>query len=249
MRDARTIEPVCTFGFADLIPIAAPVLRSRGSTIIRIPTPAQYCIGLTYHKEGFVIFYHRLKAHNIHWPSNHTRWVLEQYENLRSKFAEWEDEVEANKYANGDSLAFLEKVHDLWDATTVYFKVLQKSCPSFKYTDLMASHIRHAVHYWNDAWANKRGDDGRKTHEWYGLRDWIAEGAHMYWEYLPGVVADMQRKCDMRDEMIREAWIVMMFRAFCWWRCHWMMHGQDMADDNSRLPSRYWDCKMPVFVR
>ena len=246
VRDARTIEPVCTFGFSDLIPMAAPILRLRGSTTIRIPIPTEHSVGLTCHKEGFVVFYHRLKAHvaaNIGQIPDRRKWVLEQYEYMATRYIEWEDEVAANKYANGRSLPFLEKVHDLWDATSMYFKGLAQSHPGFAYTDLMASHIKHAVHYWNDAWANMRGDEGRKTHDWYGLRDWIAEGAHMYWEYLPDIVIEMQRKCNVDGSLVEEAWIMMMFRAFCWWRCHWMMHGQGMVKDASRLPSRYWDSK------
>lgn len=251
VRDARTIEATCTFGFSDLIPMATPILRRRNSTIIRVPIPTEYCVGLTCHKEGLVVFHHRLEEHiatHAGQKPDRRTWVLKRYESLKDRYSEWEDEVEANKHANGRSHEFLDEVHDLWDETTAYFVDLQHSHPSFKYTDLMASHIRHAVLYWNDAWANLRGDDGRKTHDHYGLRDWIAEGAHMYWEYLPSITTDIKRKSDVDDSFVHEAWILMMFRAFCWWRCHYMMPGQDMAKDSSRLPSRYWDSKQSVFI-
>ncbi len=40
------------FGFSDIIPLVAPMMRFRGSTIIRLPVPADHCDGLLSHKEG-----------------------------------------------------------------------------------------------------------------------------------------------------------------------------------------------------
>lgn len=40
------------FGFSDIIPMAAPMIRTRGSSIIRLPMPADHSDGLTSHKEG-----------------------------------------------------------------------------------------------------------------------------------------------------------------------------------------------------
>lgn len=149
----------------------------------------------------------------------------------------------------GRSLGFLERVHDVFDGTTGYFRGLEERGKGFRYRHLVAAHVMHAVRYWNDAWANIRGDEGRGTHEWYGLRDWIAEGAHMYWEYLPKVVQEVRRRgCELGEEVLREAWVVMMLRGFCWWRCHYMMPGQDMVKDEKRVDSKYWHDEMPVFM-
>lgn len=63
IKDVRGIEPNCTFGFSDLIPLAAPMIRLSGSTIIRLPIPTEYYAGLTLHKEGFVVFHNRLKEY------------------------------------------------------------------------------------------------------------------------------------------------------------------------------------------
>jgi hypothetical protein len=209
LRDVRRLEPNVTFGFSDLLPLAAPVMRLRGSTIIRLPIPTEYCVGLTCHREGFVIFRHRLgnyKARLLadasgkdmhsedqqgkvdgragayspsgsggaagegarqnlnrwHYSSIHSRsqtdWVLAQYDRLRQGWSYWEDEVEANRLMNGRDLAFLEQVHDCWDATTEYFQHLEQRHAGFRYRDLVASHVRHAVHYWADAWARMRNE-------------------------------------------------------------------------------------------
>lgn len=61
IKDVRGIVPTCTFGFSDLIPLAAPMMRLRGTTVIRLPIPTEYCVGLMCHKEGFVVFHNRLK--------------------------------------------------------------------------------------------------------------------------------------------------------------------------------------------
>lgn len=61
IKDVWRIEANSTFGFSDLIPLAAPMMRQRGSTVIRLPIPTQYCVGLTCHKESYIVFYNRLK--------------------------------------------------------------------------------------------------------------------------------------------------------------------------------------------
>lgn len=79
IKNVRGIEPSCTFGFSDLIPLAAPMIRLRGSTIVRLPIPTEYHAGLTLHKEGFVVFHNRLKeyiANSNRVESSEIKWVL-----------------------------------------------------------------------------------------------------------------------------------------------------------------------------
>lgn len=59
VRDHCQFEVTSTFGFPDLIPMAAPMLRQAGSTKIRLPIPTELCCGLTSYKEGSVIFCER----------------------------------------------------------------------------------------------------------------------------------------------------------------------------------------------
>ena len=69
----------------------------------------------------------------------------------------------------------------------------------------------------------------------------------MYFDYLPSIAADMARK-GAPEHLGEEAWIVMMFRAFCWWRCHYMNPRESMIQDPLRIPSRYWDSKLPIYI-
>lgn len=44
----------CMYGFSDIIALAAPMIRRRNSTIVRLPMPSEYCSSLLSHKECFV---------------------------------------------------------------------------------------------------------------------------------------------------------------------------------------------------
>ena len=116
-----------------------------------------------------------------------------------------------------------------------------------RYLDLMACHISHAVNYWTDAWQRLKEGSAREN---YGLRPLEAEGAHLYFDYLILIVEDMRRKgFEGPDKLVHEAWFTLMFRAFCWRRCHSFHPGEDNRHKGSPLPSRYWDCQLPVYIR
>lgn len=71
---------------------------------------------------------------------------------------------------------------------------------------------------------------------------------HKYWDDFDLIAADIARKGVKDKELAHEAWIVMIFRAFCWWQCHWMTPGKDMIQEPLRNPSRYWDSKLPLYI-
>lgn len=250
IRDNRhpSFEPKCIFGFSDIIPLAAPMLRHRNSTIIRLPIPAEYSTGLLTHKEGFIIFRHRLdeliaspqytESPNLPVPGM-ILWVHAKYYELMQAYPEWEDEVLANSQVNNRSMEFLDSCHDAWDHCTTYLYSLITSYGKNFYQDLMAAHLKNAVNFWHQAWNGMRAGTAREHH---GLRDYIAEGMHLYWDYLELVVEEMEARgwTNVSREALREAWVVMVFRGFCWWRCHWMMEGEDMCEAPERLDSQYF---------
>ena len=249
IRDNRhpSFAPKCLFGFSDIIPLAAPMLRQRSDTITRVPIPAEYTTGLLTHKEGFVIFSHRLtelidspqyiESPNLPVPVM-LLWVRTKYSELKQQFREWEDEVLANKQINNRSMEFLDACHTAWDYCTTYLYSLVTTYGKLFYQDLMAAHLKNAVNWWHQAWNRMRAETARDNH---GLRDYIAEGMHMYWDYMELVVEEMESRgwTMVRREVLREAWVVMIFRGFCWWRCHWMMEGDEMCEAPERLPSEY----------
>ncbi|KAL8700898.1 MAG: hypothetical protein Q9201_005193 [Fulgogasparrea decipioides] len=261
VRDNRQFESTATFGFSDLISMAAPMLRPKGSFMVSLPVPTEHASGLTTCKEGFVVFRQRLSEY-IHTESGGSRspsWVLEMYDSLKVKYPYWENGFDANVPYLPDGHEFLDQVHDIWAQTTDYFQELHASLvvwmqdrfghlplpDMFDYEALMACHIKHAVNFWHEAHARIANNEVRDHH---GLTDWLAEGMHLYWDYLPKIVSEMAPKTKASEATIREAWIMLMFRAFCWSRCHYVGPPYARYPESSRLPSRYWNSKLPVYM-
>lgn len=279
IHDVRHFESKCTLGFSDLIPFAAPMIRARGSALTRIPSPSQYTGGLTRHRDGFRVFRLRLRDYLAEQGGTaRMKWVQKTYETLLDTFPDkWEQEIQPTNSINSPSrILFLDHCQDVWEECTVYFEELNTGAiedvsalpspatltrPGFTYCDLLVAHLKHAVGYWGDAWRRVKNGTARDA---LGGEDWIAEGAHCYWDYLPRIAATLRQRAAlagapnknaMADEaivgkedeespihtvLVHEAWTVMMLRAFCWWRCHWTDQGW-WGEDEARVDPRYWD--------
>ncbi|KAI4099124.1 MAG: hypothetical protein L6R37_006117 [Teloschistes peruensis] len=188
IRDNRhpSFAPKCLFGFSDIIPLAAPMLRRQNSTVIKLPVPAEYNTGLLAHKEGFVVFAHRLNEYidSPQYTSTPSLPVPPRilhlrhfYCCMRSKYPEWEDEVLANSQVNNRSAKFLHHCKVAWNGCTEYFASLNQEYGQNFYGDLMAAHLKHAINWWHQAWNRMREGTARDN---YGLRDYVAEGMHLY---------------------------------------------------------------------
>lgn len=74
------------------------MIRRRHSTVVRVPTPAEYCSSLLSQKDCFVVFHDRLKGYvserSEELSSEQANWVLKRYEWLKSRYSEWENEAE-----------------------------------------------------------------------------------------------------------------------------------------------------------
>jgi len=68
VRDNRQFESTATFGFSDLISMSAPMLRCRRTTSNRLPVPTGRSTGLTYAREGFVVFRGGLEEYIDQYP-------------------------------------------------------------------------------------------------------------------------------------------------------------------------------------
>ncbi|KAL8871057.1 MAG: hypothetical protein Q9174_003036 [Haloplaca sp. 1 TL-2023] len=248
VRDNRQFEPTATHGVSDLIPMVTPLLKLKGSTKIRLPVPMEHPVGLMALKEGFVVFRYRLEKNftNMFEGSSRASWILETYDSLRGDHEMWEEGVDIGSLNRDHWHEFSWKVHDVCQEATDYFRDLgSDEKNNIDYGDLIASHIKYAVKFWDQAHGNIQRGDGRDHH---GLTDWLAEGMHMYWDFLPDIVSDMKRKTNASESSIREAWIMLIFRAFCWSRCHYLGPPHARYPDSTRLSSRYWDSKLPVYL-
>ena len=252
VRDDRQFDSTATFGFSDLISMTAPMLRRPHTTINRLPVPTEHCTGLMHAKEGFIVFRGRLGEYIEQQPnkvSDHVFWVLHQYDRLKDSFHCWENDLDAVERINCQDMNFLEDVHRLWNRTNLYFQTLgEREKNRIKFFDLVSCHVRHAVNFWHEAHGRIRAGTTRSHYGVEGMRDWLAEGAHMYWDYLPSITLNVANKAKVDQSIATEAWIMLMFRAFCWSRCHYMCGSDARYPDSTRLPSRYWNSKMPVYL-
>ncbi len=108
------------------------------------------------------------------------------------------------------------------------------------YLDLVASHIRYAVHYCDRSFRRIREKEARST-------DWVKEGAYCYCEdYLPGIVADMG-KHGLDESTARSAWYTMMLKGFLWHRVHHLYDGVKNPEPVPViLPAEWWDSDRKV---
>ena len=256
VKSISTANPGWTPGISDLIGFAAPMIRQSFSSIVRVPQPAGYATGLTQQHEGFVVFHKRLydlvaERDANHEPvSNQTRSILHQYAELLHRYGDqWENHEVCNQKLNDRSLQFLDDIHGRHLDATKYFKDLMaryngtgEKPQVFRYTDLMYAHIRHAVNYLPDALERINASPSRaRNHYGLGVAGWIIEGAHIYFDNIPKVIGDMRSKGFDHPEVVEEAWLTMMWKAFLWHRCHFMVEG-------ARAPSLHWGSKLPVYI-
>ena len=250
-------NPGWTPGISDIIGLACPMLRPCGSSLVRVPQPAGYAVGLTQQQEGFVVFRNRLKdliaereAKNEP-VSSQSRFIYNQYEELQSHYGDqWEDQHVCNKMLSNQSTTdFLDDLNTKHAATTGYFHGLRRQfhgrgekAQEFNYTDLMYSHIRHAVNYFPEALERLNASPPRGRNH-YGMRvaGWITEGAHIYFDNIPKIINDMRDNGFDQPQIVEDAWLTMMFRAFLWHRSHVMVEGP-------RVPSAHWGSKLPVYI-
>ena len=249
-------NPGWTPGISDIIGFAAPMIRQSHSSIVRVPQPAGYATGLTQQQEGFVVFHKRLldlvadRDAKLEPVSTQTRSILHQYAELLYRYGDqWEDQEVCNQKLNDRSREFLDDLQERHLAATIYFKDLMarfngtgEKSQVFRYTDLMYAHLRHAVSYFPDALERINASPSR-ARDHYGMRvaGWITEGAHIYFDNIPKVVAHMQSKGFDQPLIVEEAWLTMMWKAFLWHRCHFMVEGP-------RVPSSNWGSKLPVYI-
>ena len=249
-------NPGWTPGISDIIGFAAPMIRQLHSSIVRVPQPAGYAVGLTQQQEGFVVFHKRLldlvaerdaKGEPV---SQQTRSILHQYAELLYRYGDqWEDQEVCNQKLNDRSMEFLDDLQEKHHVATNHLNYLMtyydgkgEKSQVFRYTDLMYAHIRYAVNYFPEALERINASPSR-ARDLYGMRvaGWITEGAHIYFDNIPKVIADMRSKGFDQPEVVEEAWLTMMWRAFIWHRCHFMVEGQ-------RVPSSNWGSRLPVYI-
>ena len=110
---------------SDIIALATHLIHRTDITIVRVSMSAEYCSSVLSHKKSFVRFRNRLRdcvaSRSEDLLLEQADWVFKQYQRLKLRYGEWENEAENISRANGRSLGFLEEVHACWHAAKDYF--------------------------------------------------------------------------------------------------------------------------------
>jgi hypothetical protein len=119
-----------------------------------------------------------------------------------------------------------------------------------RYIDLVAEHITLATRPLpQGSSSNAYPIDSEYGRE--GFDRELVASMEAYFDFLPDLVKGVSRRYaslpgtegrDLAPESIEDAWLSMIFRAFCWQRSHVTIEGV------SPLPSEYWGSKMPVYI-
>jgi len=263
LRRIQDNDPQNLHGFCDIVPMVAPWLRQRGTTINQYPRPCYYTKGLTWYHVGYNVFYMKLKEHNNgtqatgpeESPSTH--WVQKAYEKLRDKYGQEWDGITKSLHAR--ERGFFDELHDYYDQTTEYFKstcrgesdgtprVSLSSGEStkdnkFSYMDLVVAHLREAPRSHSEA--HERLNAGKL--EWrntmYENRPWRGDAMLLYWAYMPDYVKFMDQRGYKDEVKVKEAWIILIFRAFLWQRAHVGIANQPA------LPWRFYGSELPIYI-
>ena len=175
--------------------------------------------------------------------------VLEQYDYLLAKYShQWED-GQTKSRENKSDISFLDDLAARHEKTTQYFVHLRSSNmhkavgnQNFRYTDLMCSHITHAVGYFYVAMERLRNGEGR-DHYGMPVAAWITEGAHVTFDnMISGKIAEpMKERGFDHPSFVEAAWLVRMLRAILWHRCHVMV-------DGARVAASHWGSRLPVYI-
>ena len=239
----RNMDPKdVLFGFHDIIPMVAPWMRQPHSRINRVPKVAPSVIGSTFFHARFLVFHARLQAHPN--PTSDMREVLKRWDRLRVWNPEW-DGISPNPDLR--PLEFLDLVEECYHQTTVYFHKIQARLP---YLDLVKAHLSRAPFAKEDAQARIRQKDPNADFRRNRpavpnvdeMNNWGPESMHVYWDYVKHHQKTLKGQVHAEPELVEEAWVMLMFRAFLWQRGHQFHHRQNP------LPAVYYGSQMPVYI-
>lgn len=250
-------------GFNDLVPLCSAMLTQDNSHtspkarwLTRIPSPNLYSKGVTSAAEGVRVFERRLQQHiesKASHASRQSMYILKCFGELNMSFgSHWHFEKEWNEWqvpsgprrmtgSNHPRNRFIE----LHTEMTEY---LSKS--RIRYIDLVAEHIALATRPQpSSSISTTYPVDSEYGRE--GFNRELVASMEAYFDFLPDLVKGVSRRYaslpgaegrDLVREDVEDAWLSMIFRAFCWQRCHVIIEGV------APLPSEYWGSKMPVYI-
>ncbi|KAF5131589.1 hypothetical protein E5D57_007944 [Metarhizium anisopliae] len=235
-------------GVCDIVPMLAPWIRQPNSIVNEYPRPLGGTKGLTWHCTAYKVFDKELEKYN-RVGTCQTRQIEIYYKQLHQDYGvEWDGVSEGLK---NRPRAFYDALEELYNETTDYFTgMLQPDCyannkkwKKSNYIDLVSAHLREAPRSFVDGEREVR--EGRGIYNKLNTDGdiyWRGEAMHHYWCYLKDYAAFMSQRGCRDAQLVEEAWITLIFRAFLWQRAHIPIN------NDPPLPSQYYGSVLPIFI-
>jgi hypothetical protein len=252
LSSAMSDRPGWIPGFNDIIPLTAPKMSSNNSHLNNLPMPNTYHPGLLRTSEGLQEFSDRLRAH-VSCSGDEAslqarevlKWIeaLEQHEQWKAKDSYWASNayVPAGTSTTPDypqmkkSNSYHRDVLHYLGLADLFLQTMNKH-PENNYNKLLNEHIRMSISTYDKVIKSFPHVSGSSQ------RGWLRSSMKEYWNALPALAqrAAAQSTCDV--QMATDAWITMIFRAFCW------HHSHRLVPTRKVLPSEWHGSKMPVYI-
>ncbi|KAL2072673.1 hypothetical protein VTL71DRAFT_12016 [Oculimacula yallundae] len=228
--------PDFRFRVADLVAFTTPPARYRGSSLVQIPAPSDNMHGVTTSSTGRRAFRLCLEEYIVVHHKDvgpYTMEALQICHEIGTNYAAWDH---TDEYSNQDETwivtrdpRYLDIVQDHLSRCTLLLSEWEQQ-HTFRYHHLLRIHIKLCMF--------KEGGETSLLRNWGADYKADVDG---YFRVLPQIIEEM-RKTGFHDrQMIVDAWIMMMMRAFCWGACHFFVPGE-------RVPIKYFGSQLPVYI-
>jgi hypothetical protein len=95
--------------------------------------------------------------------------------------------------------------------------------PGFCYDTLLVEHLRMAIL----SYGNVKDKKNCPVHWEFPVgRDWLSALMNVYWDILEELSGKVAEYTGCTPELAVDAWVTMIFRAFCWHHCHHLIASQ-----------------------
>ena len=249
LKKAMKDKPGWIPGFNDIIPLTASKLSQKTTFLRNIPMPNVYSPGLLRTMEGLISFAEQLHNYVDEQRDSVSPQLknvlakinsLEQYEMWNFKDSAWARlRIEYDvKSAIKKDLPFQDEVHRALDETEAALVDMRGKIKESFYETLLVEHIRMAIGVHKDVMEReenlaKEKRDGRR---------WLSISMEEYWNGLSGLKKRVARDTGCKEQEAGDAWVMMIFRAFCWHHCHCLL-SQTLV-----LPVEWYRSKMKVYI-
>lgn len=241
-------------GISDLLPLIAPICFRPELGIMGLPAPDNglfFRASVTSASPCFVEFHSQVKdliSTKRPAPSSPLYWVLEQLEVLTSSSDEWVNEINwLQRYwhdkSSTSAVSPQKRIYASYrSATTLLMDIPNENQPKRSmYVALVSQHIREMfdhMHVFGRSYSHALypypNPTGKESDIW-------AKRMAVYFQRLPALAVNLAKKGVGDEDTITAAWVLMMFRAMCWQRCHKLVSGKT-------VPVEYCGSQMPVYI-